>query len=405
MALPCCHCDTILTSFRSKATAALPTAKDTPAPTDRKGKRRAIPPAQPVEEDSSTVPSRDRKGKKRAVPQQATSNSDDPASPAKRPKCSSSPKYQLRSSTADSSTSSKTKTPKSTPKTGKKPKRTMPKKPTPSKKSGQSSAGDRSKKGDTSARHLIDHDMEDDEHHWAQAGGSGGAGLLGDDHFDEDVDMDDSDHDDDDDEDQGHDGNGGGHNYDRLSRLTDGALFDEAAAALFGGDFRGFGGMMSGVSNMFKRLRTNLRSPKSSVRLAALRECSDLLLVSNEDTLGGSFSTTAFATEFIAILSGKPNIDKAEDDKKGGDADAMDEDAELAAVLAMTGGGSFGGDEQDEMEAQLLACRCLAHLIEALPGSGHNLVHLGAVPVLCSKLNEISYIELAEQTLSVSSDF
>lgn len=61
-----------------------------------------------------------------------------------------------------------------------------------------------------------------------------------------------------------------------------------------------------------------------------------------------------------------------------------------------------GGGNENEMETQLIACRCLAHLMEALPGSGHTLVQLGAVPVLCNKLNEISYIELAEQTLSVS---
>lgn len=64
-----------------------------------------------------------------------------------------------------------------------------------------------------------------------------------------------------------------------------------------------------------------------------------------------------------------------------------------------------GLDDSDEMECQLVACRCLAHLMEALPGTGHTLVHLGAVPVLCSKLNEISYIELAEQTLSVSRSY
>lgn len=161
---------------------------------------------------------------------------------------------------------------------------------------------------------------------------------------------------------------------------------------------------MSGLSSRFKRLKENLRSSKTSKRLAALRECSDLLLVSNEDTLGASFSTSAFATEFIAILSGKPNIDsqQRDGDEQMGESDEMDEDAQLAAALAMSAGDAFPEGDQEDMECQLLACRCLAHLMEALPGSGHTLVHLGAVPVLCSKLNEISYIELAEQTLSVS---
>ena len=54
------------------------------------------------------------------------------------------------------------------------------------------------------------------------------------------------------------------------------------------------------------------------------------------------------------------------------------------------------------LEAQVLACRCLANLMEALPGVAHTVVYHGAIPVLCSKLIEISYIDLAEQTLSVS---
>ena len=194
--------------------------------------------------------------------------------------------------------------------------------------------------------------------------------------------------------------------FDRLARLAgeSGMHLDEAtAAALFGGEFRAFGSMMSGLASRFKRLKTELRSPSATVRLTALRECSELLLVSNEDTLGGAFSTNAFATEFIAILNGKPNIDKDGPTENQRPSDDMDEDAQLAAALALSTGGEMPGlGNEDEMECQLVACRCLAHLMEALPGSGHTLVNLGAVPVLCSKLNEISYIELAEQTLSVS---
>lgn len=67
---------------------------------------------------------------------------------------------------------------------------------------------------------------------------------------------------------------------------------------------------------------------------------------------------------------------------------------------------SFGAmDEEpsaDKLEAQLLACRCLANLMEALPGCAHTVVSHGAVPILCAKLLEIQYIDLAEQTLSVS---
>ena len=48
----------------------------------------------------------------------------------------------------------------------------------------------------------------------------------------------------------------------------------------------------------------------------------------------------------------------------------------------------------------LLACRCIANLMEALPQSTANVVYGGAVPILCQKLLEIHYIDLAEQALS-----
>ena len=205
-------------------------------------------------------------------------------------------------------------------------------------------------------------------------------------------------------------GGGSGGPFGRLAQLANdsGMHLDEAtAAALFGGEFRRFGGMSSGFSGRFKRLKQELQSSSTHLRLSALRECSEILLISNEDTLGGAFSVNAFATEFIAILNGKANIDPNAPTKSsvGEDAAGMNEDEELAAVLAMSAGEARPGqsESEEEMESQLVACRCLAHLMEALPGTGHTLVHLGVVPVLCSKLNEISYIELAEQTLSVSS--
>ncbi|RXK36787.1 hypothetical protein M231_05948 [Tremella mesenterica] len=199
-------------------------------------------------------------------------------------------------------------------------------------------------------------------------------------------------------------GIGGINVYDRLARLAgeSGMHLDEAtAAALFGGEFRTFGGIMSGLSTRFKRLKNELRSPAPAVRLTALRECSEILLVSNEDTLGGAFSTNAFAVEFIAILGGKPNIDENGPKENERPPEEMDEDAQLAAALSMSAGAAapIHGNE-DEIECQLVACRCLAHLLEALPMSGHMLVNLGAIPILCSKLNEMSFVELAEQTLS-----
>ncbi|EKC98230.1 hypothetical protein A1Q2_07484 [Trichosporon asahii var. asahii CBS 8904] len=328
--------------------------------------------ADPSSSSTSSL-SADRKGKKRAT-REPTPPRSDPAEDAEpAPKRSK----------------------KSPAKRGKGKAKATPKPKMPKKTAG--------KKGDTSARQLIDDNMDEDEHHW----GESTSAFLDDEHYREDEDMDESDHDEDEEDDDDEDEHRGSSAYDRLARLADGAMFDEAtAAALFGGEYRAFGGFMSGLSSRFKRLKENLRSSKTSKRLAALRECSDLLLVSNEDTLGASFSTSAFATEFIAILSGKPNIDSQRDgDEQMGESDEMDEDAQLAAALAMSAGDAFPEGDQEDMECQLLACRCLAHLMEALPGSGHTLVHLGAVPVLCSKLNEISYIELAEQTLSISAEY
>lgn len=275
------------------------------------------------------------------------------------------------------------------------------------------------------AKHLKDDPMEQDESLWVdEPGASNARGQIRADDHREDDNMEVSEHDSEDDEDHSEDedmssfrptdqkpGGAGGAAYNRLARLTgeSGMRLDEAtSAALFSGEFRAFGGMMSGLSNRFKRLKTELRSPSPTTRLNALRECSELLLVSNENTLGGAFSTSSFATEFIAILNGKPNIDeKAGAVEKPPISEEMDEDAQLAAALALSTGGSMpvGLSGEDEMECQLVACRCLAHLMEALPGSGHTLVHLGAVPVLCAKLTEIAYIELAEQTLSVSFEY
>jgi E3 ubiquitin-protein ligase TRIP12 len=242
---------------------------------------------------------------------------------------------------------------------------------------------------------------------------------MGDEHMIEDDENMEGEGEDDEDEDEGDDGgfgmrnpfsglagmSGGGGLPSRLAQLASDSGLDEAtAAAVFGRGFASYGGMSSGISGRFKRLRSELHSSSSATRLSALRECSELLLVSNEDTLGGSFSITAFGTEFIAILNGKPNIDPNAPTEVVRNPDEMDEDAQLAAVLAMSAGEAMptGSASEDEVEAQLVACRCLAHLMEALPGTGHSLVNMGAVPVLCSKLKDISYFELAEQTLSVS---
>ena len=129
---------------------------------------------------------------------------------------------------------------------------------------------------------------------------------------------------------------------------------------------RALTGMISGVSSRLREILANIKQKGDpSVQLIALQELSEILLVSTEDNLSGHFSPDQFIKELVTLM----------------------EPDEL-------------GEENPEM--MLLACRCIANLMEALPSSTANVVYGGAVPVLCQKLLEIHYIDLAEQALSVS---
>lgn len=177
---------------------------------------------------------------------------------------------------------------------------------------------------------------------------------------------------------------------------------DEAAAAMaIFGDYRQFSSYMLSLSSRLKTMLNNIKTTADpTTRLVTLQELSELLSISTEDTLAGSFQVEAFVRELVKILGGR-GADRDEDEDEDGDEgdEERDEDAALAAALAMSTGGTYAGD--DNLEAQVLACRCLANLMEALPGVAHTVVYHGAIPVLCSKLIEISYIDLAEQNLSV----
>lgn len=129
---------------------------------------------------------------------------------------------------------------------------------------------------------------------------------------------------------------------------------------------RALSGMVSGVSSRLRDILNNLRQKDDpSIQLIALQELSEILLVSTEDNLSGHFSTDQFVKELVTLM--QP---------------------------------SDFGEENPEM--MLLACRCIANLMEALPPSTANVVYGGAVPILCQKLLEIHFIDLAEQALSVS---
>lgn len=172
---------------------------------------------------------------------------------------------------------------------------------------------------------------------------------------------------------------------------------DESSAMSIFGDYRQFGSYMMSLSSRLKTMLENIKpSADPTTRLLTLQELSELLSISTEDTLAGSFQVESFVKELVKILGGS-GVNQ-EDDEGNDDRPEQDEDAALAAALAISSGGAYAGDEN--LEAQVLACRCLANLMEALPGVAHTVVYHGAIPVLCSKLIEISYIDLAEQTLS-----
>lgn len=127
---------------------------------------------------------------------------------------------------------------------------------------------------------------------------------------------------------------------------------------------RALSGIMSGMTTRLRGILENLRAKDDpTVQMIALTELSEILLVSNEDNLAGHFSPDQYVKELVTLM--QPN--------------------------------DFG-DENPEM--MLLACRCIANLMEALPAATASVVYGGAVPVLCQKLLEIHYIDLAEQALS-----
>ncbi|OOF98831.1 hypothetical protein ASPCADRAFT_204543 [Aspergillus carbonarius ITEM 5010] len=155
--------------------------------------------------------------------------------------------------------------------------------------------------------------------------------------------------------------------------LFQNSLFGSRSPLGLQSTLRALSGMMSGMSSRLRDILCNLRMKDDpSIQLIALQELSDLLLVSNEDNLSGQFSPDPYVKELVALM--QPS--------------------------------DFG---EENPEIMLLACRCLANLMEALRGSVANVVYGGAVPVLCQKLLDIQFIDLAEQALStlakISVDF
>ncbi|RDB23948.1 Ubiquitin fusion degradation protein 4 [Hypsizygus marmoreus] len=321
----------------------------------------------------------DPKGKKRAAPEPTSDEEDTAASSSKRPRIS----YSLRSSTQSTQFSQ------------------MPRKTRASAK--EKSASFKSKISAAGSSRLEDEDVKmmdadapykQDQPttttecaHENQEPGAGGQDEVHDEEGDEDGDED---------EGEGDEGDGDAGMPSSDGPPIPGGMDETSAMAIFG-DYRQFGSYMMSLSSRLKTMLNNIKpTADPTTRLVTLQELSELLSISTEDTLAGSFQVEQFVRELVKILGGRgADEDEDEDNDEEGE---HDEDAALAAALAMSTGNTFQGD--DNLEAQVLACRCLANLMEALPGVAHTVVYHGAIPVLCSKLIEISYIDLAEQTLS-----
>lgn len=172
------------------------------------------------------------------------------------------------------------------------------------------------------------------------------------------------------DEDASDDNDGGRRAYDEdddedNDPFRGGFLGASGPSAGISSTLRALSGMVSGVSSRLRDILVNLKKKEEpSLQLIALQDLSEILLVSTEDNLSGHFSPDQFVKELVVLM--QP---------------------------------SEFGEENPEM--MLLACRCIANLMEALPPSTANVVYGGAVPILCQKLLEIHFIDLAEQALSV----
>ncbi|PWN36096.1 uncharacterized protein FA14DRAFT_164637 [Meira miltonrushii] len=159
----------------------------------------------------------------------------------------------------------------------------------------------------------------------------------------------------------------------------------------FGGHIRAMAGYMTGLAGRFRTLLNSLRDRRDpTAQLVALQELSEVLSISNEDTLAGYFPTESFVGELIYLMGGpKPTRTMTTKEKSKEEIEREEEEDSLAAALAL----------EDNSETMLLACRCLANLIEAMPYAAHSVVSHGAVPVLNAKLVQIEFIDLAEQVL------
>jgi len=143
-----------------------------------------------------------------------------------------------------------------------------------------------------------------------------------------------------------------------LMRNLSGSLLDELTP------FRNGSNPAAGLINTLiegrnrsKQLLAGLKSDDENKQMESLAELCHLLSIATEETIAG-FPYDSFAPALINLLN-------------------MDYNPEM----------------------MILAGRALSNMIEALPSSVSSVINHGAVPMLCSKLLSIEYIDLAEQSL------
>ncbi|KAI7870841.1 hypothetical protein BDF14DRAFT_1770296 [Spinellus fusiger] len=141
-----------------------------------------------------------------------------------------------------------------------------------------------------------------------------------------------------------------------------------------------FDDMSSNITGRLRSILNNLkRDDDPTLQLIALQELAEILSVSNEDILAGFFTSDSFVKELMRIIKG-PEEEMTEE--------------EMMIALAMN-----DGYLQGNPETMLLACRCIANLLDIVPTATTSVAYRGGVRILCQKLKSIEYMDLAEQAL------
>ena len=125
----------------------------------------------------------------------------------------------------------------------------------------------------------------------------------------------------------------------------------------------GPGGSITGTSARLKGILAGLRCvDDTSAQMDALNQLCELISMSHEETLARCFSLESFVPLLVGLLDAEHNPD-----------------------------------------AMLLAARALTHLADVFPPARASIVRANALPTLCSRLLNIEYIDLAEQSLQALS--